>query len=240
MVSLAFHNVGGGILAVMMLLTAWDVILRYCLNKPVPGALELTEGILVVVVLFGMAYTALKKGNVRVDVLISRLPAKAQVVVESITSFVALGLFSLITWQAVVYANIRAAQGATTAILAVPISPFYLVVAAGSALLCLVLLRDLSSSLTQMAHGGWKFRQWLIPLLVLVLLVATALLWPQLLPAKIPPLTLGYLGLGVLILALFSGMPIGFVMALVAFLGMLYLRGIGHLPGGLAGQVRAP
>ncbi|MBW1802998.1 MAG: TRAP transporter large permease [Deltaproteobacteria bacterium] len=39
------------------------------------------------------------------------------------------------------------------------------------------------------------------------------------------PLFAGFIGIGVLVLLLFSGMPIGFVMGLVGFLGMAYLSG---------------
>ncbi|MBA7469246.1 C4-dicarboxylate TRAP transporter large permease protein DctM [subsurface metagenome] len=41
------------------------------------------------------------------------------------------------------------------------------------------------------------------------------------------PLTVGFIGLGILFILLFSGMPIGFVMALVGFAGFAYLQGFG-------------
>ena len=36
-------NVAAGILALMMFLTALDVLLRYIFNRPISGALEITE-----------------------------------------------------------------------------------------------------------------------------------------------------------------------------------------------------
>ena len=44
------------------------------------------------------------------------------------------------------------------------------------------------------------------------------------------PTTVGFIGVGVLVLLLFSGLHIGVVMILIGFLGMAYLSG---LPAGL-------
>jgi len=44
-------------------------------------------------------------------------------------------------------------------------------------------------------------------------------------PVQIAPLTVGFIGIGLLIVLLFSGMPIGFVMALVGFIGITFLSG---------------
>ena len=39
------------------------------------------------------------------------------------------------------------------------------------------------------------------------------------------PVTVGYIGLGILIVLLFGGLHIGIVMALIGFFGMVYLSG---------------
>ena len=52
--SWTIHRIGGFILAAMMFLTATDVFLRYIFNRPISGALELNENMLVIVFFFSI------------------------------------------------------------------------------------------------------------------------------------------------------------------------------------------
>lgn len=83
-------------LSLMMCLTAVDVIGRYIFNRPITGALELTEFMMAVVVAFGLSYTQVKKGHVNVDVVTSKLPKKVQEVINSITCLLFLFLLFLL------------------------------------------------------------------------------------------------------------------------------------------------
>jgi len=138
-----------GVLAVMMFLTVLDVCLRYLFNRPLPGTYEITEFMMVVTVFFAVAYTQIQKGHVRVELLVSRLPPKAQAVIDSSVSFLSLGLLSLITWQSFIMAKAQMANELTSTILRVPVFPFVLVVVFGCGLLSLVLLENFLSSLTR-------------------------------------------------------------------------------------------
>jgi len=64
--------VAAGVLALMMFLTAADVLLRYIFNRPISGTWELTSYMMVVMVSFGLSYCALVKGLISVEVLTSR------------------------------------------------------------------------------------------------------------------------------------------------------------------------
>ena len=149
-VSRVAHAGGVVCLAAMMFLTTVDVTLRQ-FNRPVMGAFELTQFMMAVLVSFGLAYCALMKGHVSVDLVISRLRQRARAILSSIIYLVSLGLFSLITWQSVLQAQTQAAAGQTSAILYIPVFPFVWVLAFGSALLCLVLLLNFLESLTEVA-----------------------------------------------------------------------------------------
>ena len=145
----ALHSVGIIVLALMMLLTTADVTLRYVFDRPVTGSYDLTVYMMAIVVAFGLAYCAVMKGHVRVEVIVSRLPQRAQAIIDSITCFVGLGLFSLITWQCFVNMKLLFASNLTSSVLLIPVFPFAGVVGIGSACLTLVLLTDFLDSLSQ-------------------------------------------------------------------------------------------
>ena len=145
----ALHSVGVIVLGLMMLLTAGDVALRYLFNWPIMGSFDLTVYMMAIVVAFGLAYCAVMKGHVRVEMLVSRLPQRAQVIIDSITCLVGLGLFSLITWQCFVNMKLLFASELTSSVLLIPVFPFAGVVGVGSACLTLVLLTDFIDSLSQ-------------------------------------------------------------------------------------------
>lgn len=141
--------IAAGVLVAMMILTGADVTLRYVLNKPVPGSWEITEYMMPIVVALGLAYCALERGHVRVDLVVSRLSEHAQAVMNSLASLIFLGIFILITWQSVLRAREMIEIGITSHTLYIPVAPFVLVVTVGSAVLCLVLLREFIGYLCQ-------------------------------------------------------------------------------------------
>lgn len=147
--SQAIDLIGAGLLAVMMLLSTADVIGRYFLNSPIPGTLELSGFMLVIVVFFGAAHTQVVKSHVTVDLLLSWLPQKVRPFFSVMSYFIGLSLFSLIAWRTVLSAGFKMQGNEVSSILRIPIWPFMGVVAAGSALLALVLLIDLVKSLVE-------------------------------------------------------------------------------------------
>jgi len=134
--------VAASALIAMMFLTGTDVTLRYIFNSPIPGSLELTEFLMAIVVGLALAHCALDKGHLRVDLVVSRLPKQVQLVLHSIASFTFLGLFILITWKTVDRAWAMFDDKIESAIFAIPAFPFVLAVAVGSAVLCLVLMKE--------------------------------------------------------------------------------------------------
>ncbi len=124
-------------LAAMMFLTAADVILRYIFNMPVPGSYELTEYMMTIVISFGLAYCALEKGHVRIDMVVEHFPKKVQAVLDSITSLVGVALFVIIAWQSFLQVVIEFDSGVTSTVLYIPVFPFVAIVAFGSATLAI-------------------------------------------------------------------------------------------------------
>lgn len=148
-VARVFNSAGVGILMVMMSLTVVDVFLRFVFNKPIVGAYEMSEFMMVILVFFALAYTETIKGHVKVDILVSRFPPRAQAVIDSITYFTGLGVLVLIVWQNFVLGKVKLIAGDITGSIPLPVGHFHIVIVVGAALFCLVMLVNLIDSVTR-------------------------------------------------------------------------------------------
>ena len=140
-ISAGFNTLAGAAVVAMMLLTCADVLLRL-LRHPIPGTYELVGFLGTVIVSFSLALTSLSKGHIAVEILVEKLPRRVQVGIEAGTSLIGAALFAIITWQSLVYAADIRQSGEVSVTLTMPIYPFIYGIAAGSALLVLVLLHD--------------------------------------------------------------------------------------------------
>jgi len=227
-VSQIINGVGTAALVLMMLLTAADVTLRYLFNRPIVGSYELVQAMMAILVAFGLAYTGVHKGHITIDLITSKFSTRVRAFINSITWIISVGVFALIAWRSIWHAEGLKASGATTSALYIPLYPFVYVVAFGSAILCLVFIVEL---LNHLAQAVTKVRWWsqtgLLLGILLVAAVSTVPIWAGKLGWQISPSAAGLFGIVLLIVLLFSGMPIGIVMALVGLLGMAYITGVG-------------
>lgn len=137
-------GVGAFFLLPLMLLTATDVVGRDLLNFPIPGTIELSQYLLAVFVLLGIAYTQQVKGHVRVSVLVSRLPDRLQLLLGILNPLLSLLIFAVLVWQGLVIAF---EEKTVSELLRIPQSPFRMLVALAALLTCLELVLDLTSSI---------------------------------------------------------------------------------------------
>ena len=128
-----------GVLFLMMLLTVADVFLRAVLNKPIIGATEITEQMMVVIVFLGLGWCALQGKQIKVDLFASHYPPGTQRVIDLIIYFVGLILVALICWRTVMSTLTVHDLGITSAYIGVPKSPFYALAAFGWAVLFLAM-----------------------------------------------------------------------------------------------------
>ena len=140
-------GLGMSVVLLMMFLTSGDSLSRTFFNHSVAGAHELAEFMMVTLAFLAVGYTELKKGHVFIDVFTSKLSEKAQRIFESITSFLSLAIYSLITWQTILYGLEMRKTGVISPILNIRIFPFVFVTGVGTGLLCLVLLRNFLNTL---------------------------------------------------------------------------------------------
>ena len=135
----------GGMLLIipLMLLTSADVIGRVAWARPIPGIVELSSYMLDVFILLGLAYTQQVKGHVRVSMLTSRLPQRAQIFLEIVVTLLSLFIIALLAWQGLV---VGMEETAVSDMLRIPQRPFKLLVGIAGFLLCLELVVDLATA----------------------------------------------------------------------------------------------
>jgi len=97
---------------------------------------------MLIVVAFGLAYCAVLKGHVRVELVVERFPQRTQAIISSFTYLLSLGLLLLITRQCIVYMKMMLDSKLTSAVLLIPVFPFVAILALGMAVLLLTLLVD--------------------------------------------------------------------------------------------------
>ena len=147
------------VIGIMALLVVSNVLGRFLFNQPLLGIVELVEMMMVIIGFFAIAYTAIDRGHVRVDLVISRLSRRTQAILGSIAFLLSAGIFAIITYQGSVN-TIYYAQHLKEAstVLSVPFAPFRFVMALGCLLLCLRLLVDvfhlLSTARKEEQKGG--------------------------------------------------------------------------------------
>jgi len=135
--------------AVLTIVVAADAAGRYLFNRPIPGSLEITELMMVFIVFLAFAYVGSKDGHVRVDLVISLLPRRAQSYIDCLDSVISLGVMAIMVWQSVLYSLELRRSGNVTAYWGIPISPFLWVVAFGCMLLCFQLILRILQGVNQ-------------------------------------------------------------------------------------------
>lgn len=147
-----FNIIAGTAVIAMMLLSTADVVLRQ-FGKPISGTYELVGFLGTIVVSFALGFTSLEKGHIAVELLVSKLPLRTQLAIETFTNFFSCLIFGLMTYQAVIYALDIRKSGEVSSTLQMPIYPFIFGMALGFGLLCLILIADFIKSLKRTISG---------------------------------------------------------------------------------------
>jgi TRAP-type C4-dicarboxylate transport system permease small subunit len=146
-----FNNIASSAVILMMMLTCTDVVLRL-FRQPIPGTYEVIGFLGTVVASFSLAYTSIEKGHIAVEILVDRLPERAQAFFEALSALIGASLFGLLTWQSSLYATDLKLSGEVSLTLEIPTYLFVYGVAAGCGMLTLVLLVELGGSLRKAAR----------------------------------------------------------------------------------------
>jgi TRAP-type C4-dicarboxylate transport system permease small subunit len=139
-------GIAGVFLVAMVSLTCADILSRL-LWVPILGSVELVALFGSVVTAFALGYTQLRRGHIRVDVLISLFPDGVKRILNIINSLVCMGFFAIVAWRITVWSTTLVSTGELTETLRVIYYPFSYGVALGCAVLSLVFLTDCLKSM---------------------------------------------------------------------------------------------
>jgi len=127
---------------VMMLMNVADVLLGKLFNKPIIGAYELTQRILMCAVFAAFAYGQSKKAHINMTIIIARFPRPVRFVIFSIMSLLSIFAAGALTYAAYVQTGVTIESGYVTEVLYIPLWPFYIVETIAMGVFTLALIYD--------------------------------------------------------------------------------------------------
>jgi TRAP-type C4-dicarboxylate transport system permease small subunit len=131
-------------MALCILLTTVDAILRYVFSSGIPGSYHLNESLLVAIIALPLARCQIKRSHIRVDILIHRIHGRALHMIEFVTLVLAFVLFALAVYTTGENAIIAFVKGDfERGIINYPLWPAKSFVPIGIGLFCLTLLVDI-------------------------------------------------------------------------------------------------
>ena len=135
-------------LSIMMFLTCADVILRY-FGYPIKGTFDVVGLLGAAVIALPIAYTQILRGHIVIEFISSRYPRRVGRIVDSVNCLLNIVIYSLLVWQCSLYGNKLHNLGRVSETVQIPIYPFAYILAFGCAVMCLVLLVELTDIIIQ-------------------------------------------------------------------------------------------
>lgn len=153
-VALAVLLVGGLGMLISMFLGVADVIGTQILDSPVPGAKEITESTMTLIVFGALTYAQIRRSHIRVELLYTHTGPRMQAVLDVVADLAGLVFFGLLFWQAYQEAEYRyLINERTDGLIRFPLYPARIVLAAGTGLMILRLALDAVIDLRRVVTG---------------------------------------------------------------------------------------
>lgn len=136
----------GVVIIFMMLSVSVDVVMRYALNRPIMGVLEINEYALLYATFLGTAWLLKRGGHVTVEMIVARLRPKAQAMAYVITSILGAIACGVLMWYSAQCTWDHLVRGVRNpgAVLQIPIAAVVAIIPIGSFLLFIQFLRRTS------------------------------------------------------------------------------------------------
>ncbi len=220
-----YLNTFSSLLVLMMaFLIMVDIIARHLFNYPIPGTIELEQFMLAIAVFLSLAYALINNDHIIIELFTSKFSTQTRNYTESAFSLASILLFIIIAWQCALRAIYSFQDQEIGEVSGVPLYPVIAMVAFGSILMVLVLLKIFVRSQAGLLQTASK--PWLSCFSVFAavgILVATPWLLKHF-SIEIPPLIVGCLLVVVLLVFMLMGFRIAFAMGTLGFLGTWYLK----------------
>jgi TRAP-type mannitol/chloroaromatic compound transport system permease small subunit len=137
-----------------MVLGVADVVGTQFFDTPVPGALEVTESTMVLIVFGALAYAQIRRAHIRVELLYTAMSPRTQLFMDLVTHLVGFAFFALLAWQgAGELAYSWEIREATMGTVRLPLYPARFLLLLGTALLLVRLVLDIVADLGRLWRG---------------------------------------------------------------------------------------
>lgn len=219
-VSKFFNQISCCLLFFMPIPVFLDVLARYFFASSIPGVIEIEGYLLLIIVFLALAYTQFSEGHIRIDLLITKLPEWARNIIDSCNYFICTLFFLLMTIQIFKGGLTKIADQEISYDLEIPTCIFWFIASFGTLLLAIAVFQDFIRSLNRALKTSNKL---LLAAALIFVCVIIGLPMTGALSANVSATVIGVLGMLLLFVLLFLGMPIGFGMANTGFLGMILI-----------------
>ncbi len=220
------NAIGAAAISLVVLLTFIDVFMRYVLNRPIKGTVELVEFGMVLIIFLGGAYCQLTKAHVGIDLILTRLSSRGQVMVNIVTYGLYICILGLIIQQSIPECVYLVQVHQLSSMLKVPIVWIAAIVPFGCIMLLILVLRDFLDYIAEGLKLQVGKALWLSLTGIFIVLFALLALWGTFPLWKMTPVMAGLVGIIIMLVFFFTGMPVAFVLAMVGFLGLAHLSGL--------------
>ena len=129
-----------GVLAILLLNVA-DVVLAKT-YKPILGAYEITQRLLLCTVFASFAYAQTKKTHINMTILIVHFPRVIRFILFTIVSLLSVFAAAVLAYAAFYQGGVSLEAGTATEVLYIPLYPFFFIEALSMAAFTIVLLYD--------------------------------------------------------------------------------------------------
>lgn len=141
--------IAGIALVAMLALTVVDIVGAKFFTCPVPGAVEVTGFLSVVLISFAIAYTQVLHGHVRVEFFTMRTSQRVQGIIGAIIWLLSFALFAVLAWQSYKFGRVLQISGEVSPTEEIPFYPFVYGIAFACIPVCLVLVVEFLKSLAK-------------------------------------------------------------------------------------------
>lgn len=146
--------VGGIGMLISMFLGVADVVGTQGLGKPVPGAKEVTESTMVLIVFGALTYAQIRRSHIRVELIYTRMGPRIRAAMDFVAHGFALLFFALLSWQAINEAQYSwQIDESVDGLIRFPLYPARITLAVGACLVCVQLLLDLIEDALRIRSG---------------------------------------------------------------------------------------
>ena len=125
--------------ALMALFLTTDVVMRFAFNRPIVGAIEISQMLMVSLVL-AFPRCALEARHLNVTFVLDYIPQKVKSVTNIIVLILSLFASIILAWQTASSAIYLKQVYKTYSLIRVPYYPFYWIMTAGFIVLCLAII----------------------------------------------------------------------------------------------------